>query len=879
MQAANFGARIRRPTSRLNGVGSRAASLLCLLVLLSSLGCSPADPPAAETMIPSTEVETSASTEGTETAAPFVEEDVRAAIAVFGNDVEIAPGAAVSAEYHTDFGTTPIGQPIVHAFILRNHGRIPLTLDALSLPEGFEFAFPPDSIILPAADIPLYVRMSADSAGIHAGDVRIETREETVAPFAFPIRGMTLGPASFLVLGNGHLIADGLLDLKTSNHTFFLNDTDGSVGQPVVAIAINAGGALTYSVQSGSGITFGHVSSNAPGLDDSFDPANLPAGLTANLAASANVPANASITRTFTIRNDSDRPLTLDRIVIPDGFILLAEPATTLAPGEDTDFQVQLDTSTLGIKVGEITIASDRAIEAPFTFTVMGIVGSTWGSSPPPLSAEDDPLPPAPRINVFGDNRNIFNRSTAPTPDDLTDFGVVFPGSAPVIHTFAIRNTGTLPLTLEPVTVPDGFTLVNQPISPVAPGETAHFQVRMDSAVSGTKSGLIAFRHNATNLDPFTFAIRGVVREPSPVIAMSADDADSPDGTIPGSALYTDFGSVPLGGTPIARWFTLRNDGELPLTIGSVALPEGFTLADAPADTLLPGESSRFRIRLDADTMGDKTGVVRIGSNDPNQSLLAHSIQGIVTEARPILSVQRGLGESMSASGTRVTTQTHVHIASQILWQQPAHTSSFVIHNDGSSPLQLESVSVPDGFILTRSPADVIPPGGWTRFDVQIDNSVEGSPSGWISIVSNDSTRNPFTFSISGNVVAAPAPSVVSVLGNLRYISNLSSMPRDEDHTNFGTHAAADGEASAIARTFTIRNDGAFPLHLGAVHVPAGFILASEPASLLQPGASTRFEVQLDTSLAGTHAGAVFFIHDGRGLNPFAFRIQGTVAP
>ena len=84
-------------------------------------------------------------------------------------------------------------------------------------------------------------------------------------------------------------------------------------------------------------------------------------------------------------------------------------------------------------------------------------------------------------------------------------------------------------------------------------------------------------------------------------------------------------GSIDLGrtdiGTAVTRSFTVRNLGSSALTLGTISLPSGFSLAsDFGATTLAPGASTTFSVRLDALAPGTYSGTVSFATSDPNQN-------------------------------------------------------------------------------------------------------------------------------------------------------------------------------------------------------------------------------------------------------------------
>src|SRR6185503_16117612 len=73
-----------------------------------------------------------------------------------------------------------------------------------------------------------------------------------------------------------------------------------------------------------------------------------------------------------------------------------------------------------------------------------------------------------------------------------------------------------------------------------------------------------------------------------------------------------------------------RNDGGSTLTLGSVALPSGFTLVNGLSTSLAPGASDTFQVRMDTITVGTHSGQISFTSNDSNENPFNFSIAGTV---------------------------------------------------------------------------------------------------------------------------------------------------------------------------------------------------------------------------------------------------------
>ena len=155
-----------------------------------------------------------------------------------------------------------------------------------------------------------------------------------------------------------------------------------------------------------------------------------------------------------------------------------------------------------------------------------------------------------------------------------------------------------------------------------------------------------------------------------------------------------------------------------------------------------------------------------------------------------------------------------------------------------------------DSFIANDGEADTIDGGTGT------DSAILDQPG------------DTFTSVESG--VNVPAPEITVLLGG-GVLTDGSSTPVD-----FGT--VGQGQTGPT-RTFTVRNDGDDVLSLGAVSVPAGFLLVDPLVGPLNPGESESFTVQVDTSVSGAKSGTISFANSDSDENPFDIAVTATVNP
>jgi hypothetical protein len=117
----------------------------------------------------------------------------------------------------------------------------------------------------------------------------------------------------------------------------------------------------------------------------------------------------------------------------------------------------------------------------------------------------------------------------------------------------------------------------------------------------------------------------------APEIVVTGNGLNISDGDPnPRIADGTDFGQVELGGSTSTTTFLIENDGAGTLAIGSVSVPDGYSLIEIPIPYLQPGETTQLTVRLDSASVGTKHGQIRIDTNDTSESLFNFEITGVV---------------------------------------------------------------------------------------------------------------------------------------------------------------------------------------------------------------------------------------------------------
>lgn len=173
-----------------------------------------------------------------------------------------------------------------------------------------------------------------------------------------------------------------------------------------------------------------------------------------------------------------------------------------------------------------------------------------------------------------------------------------------------ITNTGTAELRVTPsITGASDFHVDATPLV-IAPNDTATLDVEYTPTDPGLDQGNLVLTHNAPD-SPTQVALTGGAE---PTIALS-----------PGAVQFSNVAQFQMADIEVV----LSNTGFGELVLGTVAFGTGanesspeLTLRDVPAvgTRLRRGQSARFTVRYNKQTLSNPTGVIYVRSNDPDSS-------------------------------------------------------------------------------------------------------------------------------------------------------------------------------------------------------------------------------------------------------------------
>lgn len=572
--------------------------------------------------------------------------------------------------------------------------------------------------------------------------------------------------------------------------------------------------------------------------------------------ALGSIVAQTTATRQFTVRNTGTGMLNISSLTLPDGYVLVESLSQTIAPNASDTFTIKLDTETLGVKSGQITILSDDPFESFFNFSISATVIQTTG---PEIS-----------VRAAGASISIVNGDNSPDLADLTSFGDVFVGSN-AYRNFVIHNLGDKTLKISNFTVPAWLVLTSTAPTSIAPGASAQFTIRVDTSDATQQASPIRFTTNDADEGEFSFAVSArVIRPAAPELLLVGLE-------------NSNFGDVPLGlDVNVDRTFTISNVGFAPLHISDLTVTPGFIIDEGLSTSPLErdGLSDTFTVRVDNSVLGPVSGFVSFKTNDPLWGDIIFPIGAVVTPV-PVGQVEvygNGLVIRNNDDSPRFEDHTDLGTLPRGGGNLGGSVRTFTILNNSATVLNLSSLSVTEGFSIFEDMPASLPPKATGTFRIEMDTSVPSARDGFVSFHTDDSNAATYTFRVMG-VVTSESVSKVTVLGNGQPIENGDNSPTAADFTSFGT--AAQG-SDGVLHTFIVRNVGSRSVQLSDLIVPEGFEIVEGMDAALGATNKDTLTLRMLTGTPGVKSGNVTFktyeIVNGNGISStFSFAIQGVV--
>ncbi len=512
------------------------------------------------------------------------------------------------------------------------------------------------------------------------------------------------------------------------------------------------------------------------------------------------------------ISNSGNLPLVVTALALsgPDAAAFAVSPTDTLEipPGGSQIVQVSFQPLTTGSKSAVLTIVNN------------------------------DPLQPA--VNIALSGVGIAPDITV-TPTDF-DFGNVLVGTVANTN-FTVRNDGDDSLTVS-------STLITG----------------ADAGAFAVLSGGAPFTLQPGQEQILTVAfLPGTTGLKSAILQVSSDDPDEPtvDAGLSGTGVQPEitvqpdslgFGVVQVGDST-SKILEIRNDGTADLTVDSLRLAGvnvgEFTLV-APVTPLVlaPGGSTTAEVRFVPTSVGDKSAILSVFSNDSDENPVNVALTGTGTPI-PVPDIEV-VPLSLDFGNVAV---------------EDTGTLSFDIINSGTAALavtalNLGGVNTVEFALETIFLPAVLAPGDTVAVGVSFLPLTAGVKSASVEILNDDPDEPLVTVTLSGTAIP------------------ISKIALSADTIGFGQVTLGD----SVTRSVGIANIGEADLLVTSV-VLAGdttgqFSLPADTAFVVAPGDTHFVEIQYTGLVPGIHTASLLVSSNDRDDPVVAVALNAeTIAP
>jgi hypothetical protein len=316
--------------------------------------------------------------------------------------------------------------PPEQLFVITNRGNDTLGFTLPTPPAGFSYVTTPKTVLAPGETTSFSLRLATSTVGAYSGVMNFHSNDGNENPLALTVQGIVYAPAPEITISSGGIILDQ-------------TDTPKSP------------------------LDFGDV----------------PIGST-------------PVRRTFVVKNTGSADLTISGVGVTTGYTLVTPitlPLIVPADGQ-TLFVVEMDTSVVGGRDGEIIVTNNDNNEGTFRIRVTGNVNR------------------GPEITVFAGSQT---GTPLESGRSVFDFGTIRLGTIREA-TFTIRNDGPSTLNLTNVFTQGNFTLVQRPAKLVLQqGVSTTIRVRLNYSRVGDFLGNLVITSNDADETSFTIGLRGRV--------------------------------------------------------------------------------------------------------------------------------------------------------------------------------------------------------------------------------------------------------------------------------------------------------------------------------------------------------------------------------
>jgi hypothetical protein len=381
-----------------------------------------------------------------------------------------------------------------------------------------------------------------------------------------------------------------------------------------------------------------------------------------------------------------------------------------------------------------------------------------------------------PEIDIQGNSISIVDGDITPSATDFTIFTSISINTS-TTRTYVVRNTGPGPLTLGTYTITGAnagsFAVTTPPPTNIAAGGSANIVITFSPTFAGVHNANFTIYNSDTNENPYDFSFQGTATDSEINLYYGTPANPIPDNTYSVSAATgTNFGNTTVG-VPVARTFTIINNGSLPLiltdtprvrVIGTSAAL--FTVTQPAVSSVTAGGTTTFTVTFTPLVVGKYVCILSILNNDSDETKYDFTIQGVCVVASGAEIDLQGNDVSIPDGDTTPSTADYTDLGTTFVGVPI--TIPFLIYNFGPSSLTLNSgagntiTTLPAGsnFTITSMVLSSLSSGSVTSFNITFPATTTGTFTGTVILPNNDSNEGPYNFTVRVTVIAPPTLTV-----------------------------------------------------------------------------------------------------------------------
>jgi len=213
--------------------------------------------------------------------------------------------------------------------------------------------------------------------------------------------------------------------------------------------------------------------------------------------------------------------------------------------------------------------------------------------------------------------------------------------------------------------------------------------------------------------------------------------------TLSGSTI--NFGSIQQTSPSVAKNFTIKNNGNIPLEISSISLQanQGFLLGQS-VSVIAPGGETNILVSMSSDAIRSASATLSIVSNAAGNQNFTVQLAGSIVAPYPVM-------ELRSSTQTVLNRGATLDFGSLERGGGANASRQLSIRNIGYADLYISQVEVAAGFEATVSSPLLVSKGAEISLPVRMLSTAAGIKSGLLSMTSND-PAGLYSVNMSGTV-------------------------------------------------------------------------------------------------------------------------------